>query len=67
MDGNIDDIIILIYDTNHLLIAITCRDTDETTEFTDTEIDMNDKVTWLHLLKFLHRQCHLARASSVRP
>ena len=65
MDTDIYFVVMLVDDSNHLLIAIACRNTHKSTKFADAEVHMNDKIAWFHLLKFLHCERHLTCSGAI--
>ena len=66
MYRNIYNVASLIDDANHLLIRIACRNSHQTSKFTNTKINMHNKVARLHFLKFFKRECHLASSCLIR-
>ena len=67
MYRHVYDVATLIYDSYHLLIGTTCWHTHKTGKLAYSVIHMNNVIARFHLLKFLHRECNLTRASLVRP
>ena len=65
MDRHIHLVVALIYDSDNLLEGFTYWHTDKSGKLTDSVVNMNDKVTRLHLLKFLHSKCHLTGTSRL--
>ena len=66
MDGHIDLVIVLIDDAYHLLRATAHgRHFNQATEFSDTEINVHDIVTRLHLLQLFHCDGDLTRPCFV--
>ena len=66
VDRDIDDIVVVKGDLDHLLHAtIGLRHADETAEAADAVVNVDHVVTHLELLQFLQRECHLARAGAV--
>ena len=66
MNGHIDGSATVVLYLDHLLIAVTLRHAHQSAKTSDAMIDVNHIVTWLKLLDFLQRQCHLAATGLVR-
>ena len=60
MDGDIDGAPTLVDNLDHLLVGVALRHAYQSTELTDTMIDMHHIVADLELLDLLKCQCHLA-------
>ena len=65
MDAHIHLVVVLIDDAYHLLIAVAGGHAHQTAEFADTKIHMNNEVTGLHLLEFLHGERHFSGTRTV--
>ena len=72
MNRYINLIIILINDTYHFLIALLSlritflsRNTNKSSELTNTKINMNDEISRFHLLQLLHSKCHFSWTGNI--
>ena len=59
------DVATLVDYANHLLVGISHWYAHQSAKLAYAEVDMHYEVAWFHLLKFLHRECHLARPCRV--
>ena len=66
MDGHIHLVVALIDDAYDLTISVADRHSHQSCKLTNAEIHMHYEVARLHLLQFLHSQCHLASAGRLR-
>ena len=66
MDAYIDNVTMLVYQPYHLLVAIARRNAYKPCEFAYSEVYMNYKIAWLHLLKLFHCQGHFTSTSLFR-
>ena len=65
MDGNVNLVIALIDNSDNLLERIPDRHADKSGKLTYSVVNVNNEIAWLHLLKFLHRKCHLTGTSRL--
>ena len=68
MDGDIDDVVVVVGDLNHLLHSLALRSiarhAHQTAEASDAVIHVNHVVADVELLQFLEREGDLARAGA---
>ena len=65
MDGDIHLVVVLIDDAYGFLVTVADGCAHQSCELAHSEIYMHNVVANLHLLQFLHGECHLAGASGV--